>query len=511
MRKLSWMTVIVLVSGGFFGVTRFAGMWGSGSEGSGEIDSLAARWQFERPGESDDPIGARALTDEGLRFPEDLWGEESVAVSEPEEVHEPVVITDLQPAAAVEMDLGAMAGHDQAIGSGQRLGGEADTEVGRGWIYFDDEIDAAVSMEAGLEPEAAAVSVTVPDDLQSEAEPESFWMDTEPAGDVIELPVAEAETKAPTGGELVATMSVMAADAGIDDWPREEYEAPSRTYVVSPQIAWAGDRPAMREQRWEETPSRSRPEAGNGVGGLGAAIDLTYVSRFIWRGYDIYENNHSAFQPSIDLDLFGTGFGVNVWMSRANGSGFEDSEWLTFTGYYGGELFSGELHAMAFRVGYRYYSYPDAPRRGNPLIRQTAEAQEIFGYFAWPNLLPCGIVPEYSVFAYWPSVSGSTARGDAGWGHLFGVSKDISFGSIFGNQPEQVVRLGAHAFYNGGFGPAGKAADHDWSHAVFSISTEFDLGGGFIFSPGFNYQSSWDDSVNTSDEYWTSLSVRYQF
>ena len=45
----------------------------------------------------------------------------------------------------------------------------------------------------------------------------------------------------------------------------------------------------------------------------------------------------------------------------------------------------------------------------------------------------------------------------------------------------------------------------------FSVFHDFDLGNGLSFIPGFYHQSSWDDSINTSDEYWTSLSLRYAF
>ena len=98
-------------------------------------------------------------------------------------------------------------------------------------------------------------------------------------------------------------------------------------------------------------------------GELHGTVDLTYASRFIWRGYDAYGSNHSAFQPSIDLDLFGSGFGVNVWSSRANQSGFENAEWLTFTPYYKGMAFADEAYATAYKVGYTYFSYPDEPRQ----------------------------------------------------------------------------------------------------------------------------------------------------
>lgn len=239
-------------------------------------------------------------------------------------------------------------------------------------------------------------------------------------------------------------------------------------------------------------------------GQLHGTIDATYVSRFIWRGYDAYPSDDSAIQPSVDLDLFGTGFGINVWMSRANGSGHENGEWLAYTAYYKGVLAPDEVFATYYKIGYTYFSYPDEPR-------EASHAQEVFAAFQWPNLLPCGIVPSYAMFAYWPSESKAANNNNGGFAHVFGLNKDIAFDSLFGNQPEQVVHLGFHTVYNDAVGPAGKTADHDWSHGVFSIATDFDLGGGVKFSPGFNYQSSWDDSINGSDEYWTSLSVSYSF
>ena len=124
--------------------------------------------------------------------------------------------------------------------------------------------------------------------------------------------------------------------------------------------------------------------------------------------------------------------------------------------------------------------------------------------FQWPDLLPGGLVPSYAAFAYWPSEGKAVNHNNAGWAHVFGLS--------YGFQLEtQTIDLGAHAVYNDGVGPAGSAADHDWSHAVFSIGTTFDLGNNLFFTPGFNYQSSWDDSINGSDEYWTSLSLAYKF
>lgn len=47
--------------------------------------------------------------------------------------------------------------------------------------------------------------------------------------------------------------------------------------------------------------------ADAGENKLGISMDESWVSKYIWRGQDIYDD-HAAFQPSIDFDLFGTGF-----------------------------------------------------------------------------------------------------------------------------------------------------------------------------------------------------------
>ena len=39
--------------------------------------------------------------------------------------------------------------------------------------------------------------------------------------------------------------------------------------------------------------------------GLHGVLDLTYQSKYIWRGFDLF-GDKSAIQPSIDLDLYGT-------------------------------------------------------------------------------------------------------------------------------------------------------------------------------------------------------------
>ena len=88
--------------------------------------------------------------------------------------------------------------------------------------------------------------------------------------------------------------------------------------------------------------------------------------------------------------------------------------------------------------------------------------------------------------------------------------------SLLGKKTQQDVHLSADIAYNDGTGAhcnalANTGVDHDWSHAVLGISTEFEISADLAFTPAIYYQISMDDSVNTSDEYWVSLSFTHQF
>lgn len=246
-------------------------------------------------------------------------------------------------------------------------------------------------------------------------------------------------------------------------------------------------------------------------GQITGTLDVTYMSRYIWRGFDIYPDAHSAIQPSISLNLWDTGFGAKVFMSMANGGHNNgtlgvpgaDDEWLDYTLFYGGSLYEGESSQIDYTVGWTYYNFPKHSRK-------YMDMQEIFAAVSWPEICPAGVVPSYTVVALWPSCSSSTLNGIVnvgGWLHIFGLGYGWTVPGLTAGTPEQVINLSAAAVYNDGV----LGVDSDWSHTVFGASTSFDLGNDLTFTPGVYYQSSWEDSVNTSDEYWTSLSVSYAF
>ncbi len=236
---------------------------------------------------------------------------------------------------------------------------------------------------------------------------------------------------------------------------------------------------------------------------IGITFDTTYVSKYIWHGFNFYGHDNSAIQPSIDLDLWGTGFGLTLWHSRANRGRFRDLEEFDYILYYGDSSFEDTCFSTDYTISWLYYDYFDAPTKDSDL-------QEFVLQLSWLNMLPEGIVPSYYLGRLWPAKAGSAVLKDVGgWVHVVGLGYDWTISGIFPDSSEQVISLMADLTYNDGYGGAG--VDHDWSHATLGASTSFEIAESLTFTPALYYQMSMDDSVNNEDEVWTSLSLTYKF
>jgi len=236
---------------------------------------------------------------------------------------------------------------------------------------------------------------------------------------------------------------------------------------------------------------------------LTGTVDVTYMSQYVWRGFEwFYED--SAILPSVDLDLYGTGLGLKVLWLKGLGNGNEVMERLDFTLSYSNTLYEYETYATDYQVGWMYYNFPDGPWRAGAL---SSDLQEFFATLSWPEICPEGVVPSYTVIKLWNVEEYSRNNRYSGWLHILGLGYDLPVEGLLPDTPEQILNLSAAMVYNDGV----NNADHDWSHAVFGLSTDFDLGNDLTFTPGVYYQSSWDDSVNRSDEFWCSLGVSYAF
>ena len=243
------------------------------------------------------------------------------------------------------------------------------------------------------------------------------------------------------------------------------------------------------------------------AGELSGMVDVTYQSKYIWRGFDIFDDK-SAIQPSVNLDLFGTGFGISAMAHRANSSGHELFERWDYYVHYSNKLFEDERYATFWRLGWVYYNFPEfsSHKRGSP------DLSELHWILSWPNAIPVeGLVPTYILVKLWPANGGSLQRETSGFAHIFMLDYSMPIPGILPDTDEQILRFHSELVFNDGVHPGGGNADHDWSNFVFGVETDFDLGYNFSLTPGIYQQLSMDDSVNDEDETWINLSLKYKF
>jgi hypothetical protein len=249
---------------------------------------------------------------------------------------------------------------------------------------------------------------------------------------------------------------------------------------------------------------------------LHGAIDVTYQSKYIWRGIDVY-GDKSAIQSSVMLDLYGTGFGLSAEAHRANSSGFETSERWDFTLFYKNALFADESYLTQYLIGWRYFYFPDAPLDTAPGL--SIDLQEIHAVMSWPQILPVeGLVPTYILVKLWPAESGSFVgsagpSGTAsGFAHIFMLDYGLSIEDLLPEMPEQVLNLHSEVAFNDGVDPRGIGVDHDWANAIFGVTTDFKLEENVTLTPGLYYQVTMDKTINPDkDETWFTLGLKYSF
>jgi hypothetical protein len=174
---------------------------------------------------------------------------------------------------------------------------------------------------------------------------------------------------------------------------------------------------------------------------------------------------------------------------------------------------------MNTRFDYIYYNYPDRSSH----TEASRDIQETNAIFSFPKITGIkGLVPTYILVKLWatngssPVGSGGAGNGANGWAHIFCLDYPLEMDCpVTGGK--RVFNLHAETVYNGGISPLGAspidggAVDHDWSNAVFGVTTDFQLNDNCTLTPGMYYQSSWDDSVNDEDEYWATMNLNYKF
>lgn len=250
---------------------------------------------------------------------------------------------------------------------------------------------------------------------------------------------------------------------------------------------------------------------------VSGTVDFTFMSSYIWRGFDFYNNNDCGIKTTLDLKFFDTGLGLNIFHARAAGKNFENLQWMPVTLYYDNSLFGDAAYATNYHLAWTYYYFPETGPKGaviggGPVVA-PGDLQEICVGLSWPKICSFGIVPSYHIVCMWPSASGSAVSTWGGWAHIVGLGYDLKVPGFLPETPEQTLHLSAELVYNGSVGPrpAGGSIDHDWSNFVFGVSTNFNLPYNLTFTPALYWQLSMENDVNTQDEFWATLSLAYKF
>jgi len=257
------------------------------------------------------------------------------------------------------------------------------------------------------------------------------------------------------------------------------------------------------------------------TGGLHGNIGITYDTKYMFRGFTVY-GDKSAIHPFIDLDLMGTGFHIEVMAHRANSSGYENGERWDYSPYYLGAFGIDQPWETRYKVGYRYFNYPD----NSSHTRSSVDLQEVYVGFAFPKLFGVeGLVPGYVFVKGWPSNSGTIVGAAnpnggtySGFAHVFMLDYALPVTGLFSETSKQVFNFHVETVYNDGIDPrpAGGYTDSDWTHVMMGISTDFDLGNNFTFTPGVYHQITMEDSPTRgiSPDHnitWVGLTAKYTF
>jgi hypothetical protein len=234
---------------------------------------------------------------------------------------------------------------------------------------------------------------------------------------------------------------------------------------------------------------------------LGVRFDFEYRSKWLSKGAEIYGQQGALFK-TLDLDFYDSGFGLKVTHRNATASGYVNKQRIDYRPYYRSVLFGDESYVTHYDISAGYEHYPGLARN------RSFTTWEWILALSWPDILSQGIVPGY--IAHFEYAAGSDytktpSGGDipSGWVHRFLLGYDLQ-------SPElpAPLHLSSEVAYTDGLA----GAEHDWSYAVFGVSTNLELTDSLSFVPGFYHQVSMEKSVNRrKDVTYCIMTMKYHF
>jgi len=316
------------------------------------------------------------------------------------------------------------------------------------------------------------------------------------AADESAFPVLETNPvsrETPAGLNLISNPPVEVALQGDSEPAEWSHDLRSQAQSAAQPV------PSSWMAQADNAEAPPEPETSSGSG-LEITLNVDWVSKYMFRGFDVLDD-HAAWQPSVDIALWDSGFHVNWWASLAatsrndpdivnRGLGRELDE-FDYTLYWEGSI--GDC--VDVELGTIYYD----------LFRQDSEKLDFVEWYGTFTLSKLPLSPYFGAYYGTPK---HRANGGEGWMTTLGVSQSVNLcGLTFCGSDPLSLDLTADVWYNGGEFVDG--VDPGWSHATFGGSIPISLPHNFTFTAGVYYQLSMEDTVNPEDEWWATLSLEY--
>ncbi len=208
---------------------------------------------------------------------------------------------------------------------------------------------------------------------------------------------------------------------------------------------------------------------------LGADV----MSKYIWRGFDLYDDDNPALQPSLTYTFGESGFSVNLWGSFALGerSMYKDYDEIDLTLDYAFSL-SDQVEMSVGFIQYGYYF-------GGKDVYQESTTQELYVSAGLPEAF---LAPILTVFYDVNLGSGLYVLLEAS--HSFPLSATLG--------------LGLYA----GLGYNGKQFIDESGLSDLTIGASLPISlGDWTIAPLVNYTFVFLDSVNEENELWFGISI----
>lgn len=235
------------------------------------------------------------------------------------------------------------------------------------------------------------------------------------------------------------------------------------------------------------------------IGSQEVEITLTesYVSRYIWRGQDLYPTDDGAHQPSIDIAfpglLQGTDVSLNLWGSFPLVGGHEDSEELNYTLTFSRDV--SELFNLS--LGYTYFDFPNTGK--------TADVSEPWGSVTLNKIPVLPIDLSMTVFAGY-DFQVAAGGPEEGWYYSWGFDTELSLPQAPFLQEDQTLALGIVNWGNDGVAGLKKSSLYA-TELSFSTSYAFK---GFSITPNLHYTINHENSINADDdEVWGGIEISH--